>query len=421
MRNLSGSGWPGFERPLFSCRSGAKSSLTARCRSLPVLPPFPFFGDLQSLSSPWLGIGSFGLGSPESRRGTPFGMGFGVFPVVRKAPRTISVLLDKSRGGVGLGKPVGRMLEENGHWVQQEERHEKASFPAHFYSGLALIALSPVRAATNNLATDLCTSCTTAAQFLAYAQSNIPSGAYFETSTGEKMEVEFLIFNPDDSLASIISAHGPCLSTADGAPCTWDISWDNLTGTNTEEQHTFSVLAPSMVIHIPPSVATTFTGTSQASAVSGWLNANLGSADPPEGFVTLVAFPDGSSAEYQVTGTNPLAFSLVLDSGYGVNGEPENDSGEPVSTTAVDFLTPPASFNVQQQIVETITQEQKADSWDIGGPQNLGQAGVTDVGASLGGFDWRSVIANLASGGNSAWKILQSSGFCATHKCTNGT
>jgi hypothetical protein len=252
------------------------------------------------------------------------------------------------------------------------------TFSLSLILGLALFACLTASAwAVNNLATDLCTSCTTAAQFQTFAKSNIPSGAYFETATGPKMEVEFLIFNPDESLASVITAHGPCIATADGAPCTWDISWDNLTGTTAEEQSTFSELAPSMVVHIPSSVATTFTGTSEAPAVSGWLQANLASANPPQCFVTLVVFPDGSSAEYQVTGTNPLAFSFVLDSGHGANGEPENDSGEPISATSVDVLTSPARFNVLGQIQVTIAQEQAADTFDMGASPGLGSAGVS--------------------------------------------
>jgi hypothetical protein len=249
---------------------------------------------------------------------------------------------------------------------------KKLAFPLLSILGLALIVLSPVRAATNNLATDLCTSCTTAAQFQAYAQSNIPSGAYFETSTGEKMEVEFVIVNPDDSLASVITAHGPCLSTADGAPCTWDISWDNLTGTTGEEQNTFSTLTPSMGVQIPSSVASTFTGTSQASAVSAWLDSNLASANPPLYFVMQTIFPDGSEAEYQVTGTSPLSFSFVLDSGHAANGEPENDSGEVVSAPQYTFVTSSASFSLIQLLKVTLQQETAYDSAILGKAKGAG-------------------------------------------------
>ncbi len=231
---------------------------------------------------------------------------------------------------------------------------------------LTVGSASLAQAATNNLASDICTSCTSAAQFQAYAQSNIPSGAYFWTSTGEKMEVEFVIVNPDDSLASVIAAHGPCISTSDSASCTWDISWDNLTGTTTEEQNTFSTLAPSMGVHIPSSVASTFTGTSQASAVSAWLDSSLASANPPLGFVILTIFPDGSNAEYQVTGTSPLSFTFVLDSGHAANGEPENDSGEVVSAPQYTFVTGSASFNLKQLIATTIAQEEEAVQAEVG-------------------------------------------------------
>jgi hypothetical protein len=237
---------------------------------------------------------------------------------------------------------------------------------------LTVWSTSPAQAA-NNIATDICTSCTTAAQFQAYAQSNIPSGAYFWTSTGEKMEVPFAIFNPDDSLASEITAHGPCISTSDGAPCTWDISWDNLTGTSTEEQNAFSMLAPSTGIQIPSSVASTFTGTSQASAVSAWLNSYLTSqsSNPPLGFVLLTIFPDGSSAEYQVTGTSPLSFTFVLDSGHAANGDPENDSGEVVSPPQYTFVTSSAFFNLKQAVA-SIQRETAYDQAILGKAKGAG-------------------------------------------------
>ncbi len=237
--------------------------------------------------------------------------------------------------------------------------------------------------AANNVAMDLCTSCTTAAQFQDYAMGHIPSGAYFWTSAGERMEVEFFIFNPNQSLASIITAHGPCLATVDGGLCTWHIMWDDMTGTTTEEQSTFSELAPSMSVYLPSSVANTFTGTSQEAAVSSWLETNLASADPPLNFVIMTIFPDESNAEYQVTATDPLTFSLVAGSGHAGNGEPENDSGEPVAATGVDVLTPPASFNIEQQVQATIALEQKEDSFDMGASPGLGSAGVSGGTGSL--------------------------------------
>ena len=192
-----------------------------------------------------------------------------------------------------------------------------------------MFPVPPARA--YNVATDLSTTCDTAAAFQDYAMGHIPPGAEFWTSAGERMQVEFFLFNPDESLASILTADGPCLATVDGAPCTWHIMWDDLTGTTTEEQSTFSELAPSMSVQIPSSVADTFTGTSQEAAVSAWLETNLASADPPLDFVIMTIFPDESSAEYQVTASDPLTFSLVAGSGHAGNGEPENDSGEPVA------------------------------------------------------------------------------------------
>ncbi len=99
MRNLSGSGWPGFERPLFSCRSGAKSSLTARCRSLPVLPPFPFFGDLQSLSSPWLGLGRLDWGRLNRGGGLRSGWDLVFFRLFERPPGLFLSCLTNLGGG----------------------------------------------------------------------------------------------------------------------------------------------------------------------------------------------------------------------------------------------------------------------------------------------------------------------------------
>ncbi len=62
---------------------------------------------------------------------------------------------------------------------------------------LAVWPITPVRAATNNFAEYLCTSCTTVGAFENYAQEHIPSGAYFTNSAGTpSMEVLFNIFNP---------------------------------------------------------------------------------------------------------------------------------------------------------------------------------------------------------------------------------
>ncbi len=269
------------------------------------------------------------------------------------------------------------------------------TFSLSLILGLALFAWLTASAwAVNNLATDLCTSCTTAAQFQTFAESNIPSGAYFETATGPKMEVEFVIVNPDDSLASDITAHGPCISTADGAPCTWDISWDNLTGTTAEEQGLFSVLAPTMVVHIPSSVASTFTGTSQAAAVSAWLNSNLASGNPPLGFVILTIFPDGSNAEYSVTGTDPLTFSFVLDSGHAANGEPENDSGELETPPAYTAVTSSVLFTLKELIAVTNSREAEAAQIKLALARGGDGSAVESVNSFLYGYEESSSLSS---------------------------
>ncbi len=119
----------------------------------------------------------------------------------------------------------------------------------------------------------------------------------------------------------------------------------------------------------------------------------------------LVAFPDGSSAEYQVTGINPLTFSFVLGSGHATNGEPENDSGELVSTSPYNAVTSPTEFSVKQQIAQTISQEQKTDSWEIG-PQNLGQAGLSTSPTITGSVEGALTLNDMTW---SDWDMLTKS------------
>jgi hypothetical protein len=258
------------------------------------------------------------------------------------------------------------------------------TFSLSLILGLALFAWLTASAwAAYNLATDLCTSCTTAAQFQAYAQSNIPSGAYFETTTGPKMEVEFLIFNPGASLAAAISVHGSCLSTADGAPCSWDMTWIEETGSTTDMEQYFEELAPSLAIAVPPSVAPTFTGTSQASAVSAWLAQETAGVVAPLGADVLTVFPDGSSAEYTVTGTNPTAYGFVSGSGHAADGDPENDSGELVGSVTYTQLTPAVGFNIKSLIQATNAQEAAADHATIGSPSSLKTTDTVSLQSAL--------------------------------------
>ena len=137
----------------------------------------------------------------------------------------------------------------------------------------------------------------------------------------------------------------------------------------------FEEMAPSLAIEIPASVATTFTGTSQASVVSAWLAQETAGASATLDADLLTIFPDGSSAEYEVIGTNPTSYGFVSGSGHAADGEPENDSGEPVSASTYIQLTPSLQFNIKTQIQTTIALEAAADKATIGCTNCLNMSG----------------------------------------------
>ncbi|MHB1544937.1 MAG: hypothetical protein ACYCS1_11635 [Gammaproteobacteria bacterium] len=251
-----------------------------------------------------------------------------------------------------------------------------AAFGLAFYATPALVV--------SNLALDECTNCTTVAAFQSDAAQNIPSGAYFFVHGTPHVEAQFLIFNPPASLAAAISVHGICLSTADGAPCQWDLTWVEETGTTAGMEQFFEEMAPSLAIRIPSSVATTFTGTAQSAAVSAWLDQEISGVPAPLGAALVTIFPDGSSAEYQVIGVNPTGYGFLSGSGHAANGQPENDSGEQVSSSTYTQLTPSLAFNISALIKATIAQEAAADKADIGIPiDNLNTSGTVSLSTAL--------------------------------------
>lgn len=239
--------------------------------------------------------------------------------------------------------------------------------------GLALAA-PPAMAA---LALYECTSCTTVAAFQNYAEGAYSSNGW----EAEHINVGFDIFNSSAALAASIHVRAFCFSTADGVPCKWDYMWVDSTGSATDLQQFFEAAAPSIAIQIPSSVATTFTGTSQAPAVSAWLDQETAGAIATLGADMLTVFPDGSSAEYQVTGTNPMTLSFVSGTGHAANGQPENDSGQLVSVSQYTQLTPSLSINIASRFQLNNTQEAAIDQAEMGSSSlnNSGTASLQTV------------------------------------------
>ncbi len=196
-----------------------------------------------------------------------------------------------------------------------------------------------------------CTSCTTVAAFQDYAQGDIPSGAYYVNSTGTPhVEALFNVYNPQSDMAAFIGLSGACLSTADGAPCSWNYEWTDPSSIS-ELQQDYAEVFPPLGVEIPSSVASTFTGSTQAPTIESWLASETQSDPPPVGTVVLGVFPDGSDAEYIVAGSSPLSYGFVSGSGHASDGVPIDDSGDTVAVptfdslgaSSYDFSPPPVS------------------------------------------------------------------------------
>ncbi len=183
-----------------------------------------------------------------------------------------------------------------------------------------------------------CTSCTTVAAFQDYAQGDIPSGAYYVNSTGTPhVEALFNVYNPQSDMAAFIGLSGACLSTADGAPCSWNYEWTDPSSIS-ELQQDYAEVFPPLGVEIPSSVASTFTGSTQAPTIESWLASETQSDPPPVGTMVLGVFPDGSDAEYIVAGSSPLSYGFVSGSGHASDGVPIDDSGDTVAVPTFDSL-----------------------------------------------------------------------------------
>jgi len=136
-----------------------------------------------------------------------------------------------------------------------------------------------------------------------------------------------------------------------------------ITSTVADMQQLYRVAVPDQLapLDIPSSVATTFTGTSQASAVDNYLHQHYAGSVITLNTTLLVVFPDGSNAIYQLTSQTYQTWDFVSGSGSAADGTRLDDNGNPISATAPGpTLTPP--FDIP--------------SGDLGSGADSGQLGI---------------------------------------------
>jgi hypothetical protein len=231
------------------------------------------------------------------------------------------------------------------------KKHVVLALTPILVQALFVLSAGSARAVPRNLVMAACTSCTTVTAFQDYAQSDIPSGAYYINSAGTPhVEAFFNIYNPNSHEAAFIGLGGACLSTADGTPCSWNYEWTD-PGSIPEMQQDYEEIFPPLGVEIPSSVASTFTGATQAPTIESWLANETQSDPPPVETVILAVFPDGSDAEYIVVGSSPLSYGFVSGRGHASDGVPIDDSGDTVAVptfdslgaSSFDFSPPPVS------------------------------------------------------------------------------
>ncbi len=240
-----------------------------------------------------------------------------------------------------------------------------------FMISAIVIFLAARYAMAGGMAAETCSSCTTLPQFQQYASQHIPAGAY---SSGDLTIVHFMLVNPGAGLfATMTYEH-----FYDDGTGQWVNQWFWGTNSTAEMEQDFAVVAPQLAVQIPSSVATTFTGTSQAAAVSTWLVQDSAGVAVPLGTVVVTVFPDSSGAEYQVTGTNPLTYSFVSNTGHAANGDPENDSGEELSPPTYNGLTSQQTISTKP-IQAQLAHDEKVEQSTFG-PKKLNYGAAAIMG-----------------------------------------
>lgn len=176
------------------------------------------------------------------------------------------------------------------------------------------------------------------------------------------------------------------------------------TATTGQLQQFYTEQAPPLVTDIPSSVATTFTGTSQAAVVSAWLDQESSGVSVPLGTIVVTIFPDGSNADYSVTATNPTTYSFVSGSGHDSEGAPESDSGAVLTATLYTQLTSPLTFGLKNDL-PIIQRDEKVEEVTIG-PKKINYHGADIQALCVGGSggvcsgtfglgDWQFLLATL--------------------------
>ncbi len=244
-----------------------------------------------------------------------------------------------------------------------------------FLLGFAVLVFMVGRARAGNLAAEECTSCMTLPMFQQYAAQHMPSGAY---SSGDLTLVHFILVNPGAALLATMTYE----HFYDDGTGQWINRWFWGTNSTAEMEQDFAVAAPQLAVQIPTSLATSFAGTSQQSAVSDWLVQDSAGAAVPLGTVVVTVFSDGSGAEYQVTGTNPLTYGFVSNTGHAANGDPENDSGEVLTPLTFYGLTSYVTFP-PKSLRARLAYDAKVAEVNLG-PQKLNYGGAAIMGLCTG-------------------------------------
>jgi hypothetical protein len=194
-----------------------------------------------------------------------------------------------------------------------------------------------------------CDTCTTVSGFSASAESFVAT--HTNPNINGLFHYHFVIVNPGNKLmAEIMVTHFYDQET--GRHYTHALA---LTGTVADMQQDYRVHVPDVgPMAIPTSVATTYTGSDQQSAVSDYLAGQLSGYS--QDTTAFVYFADDTNSVYQFTDAADDTWTLVPLSGHDANGGVLDDNGDPVTVTnpspTQTVMTPAVSTDTAQFLME---------------------------------------------------------------------